>query len=71
MTRNDLIVLAPWLVFAAVLAGICIRLLGSRRASRQRDRPPPPGPDDPGPDARDRDGEHAPEQRGQDGAAQS
>jgi hypothetical protein len=33
MTGTDLIVLAPWIVFVAGLAVICILLLRSRRAS--------------------------------------
>jgi heme/copper-type cytochrome/quinol oxidase subunit 2 len=35
MTRSDLIVLAPWVVFAMVLAVICILLVRSRRAQRR------------------------------------
>jgi hypothetical protein len=34
MTGSDLIVAAPWIVFAVVLAIVCIFLLRSRRASR-------------------------------------
>ena len=33
MTGTDLIVLAPWIVFAVGLAVICLVLLRSRRAS--------------------------------------
>ena len=33
MTGTDLIVLAPWIVFIAGLAVICVLLLRSRRAS--------------------------------------
>ena len=36
MTGSDLIVLAPWLVFAVVLAVICLLLLRSTRAAGQR-----------------------------------
>ena len=36
MTSNDLIVAAPWFIFAAALAAVCIRLLRSRRASRNQ-----------------------------------
>jgi hypothetical protein len=39
MTGGDLVVLAPWVIFGACLAVICIRLLAWRRASRH----PPPG----------------------------
>ena len=31
MTGGDLIVAAPWIVFAIVLSLLCIRLLASRR----------------------------------------
>jgi hypothetical protein len=34
MTDNALIVLAPWLIFAAALAVICVRLRWPRRPSR-------------------------------------
>jgi hypothetical protein len=34
MTGTDLIVLAPWIAFAAGLAVICVLLLRSQRASR-------------------------------------
>jgi hypothetical protein len=34
MTGTDLIVAAPWIIFAVVLATICVFLLRSRRASR-------------------------------------
>ena len=50
MTGTDLIVLAPWIVFAAGLAVIGFLLLRSRRVSRPRPRatrsrrpPRPPG----------------------------
>ena len=36
MTGSDLIVLAPWLVFAVGLAVICLLLLRSARASGSR-----------------------------------
>ena len=36
MTGTDLIVLAPWIVFAVGLAVICVLLLRSRRASGSR-----------------------------------
>ena len=39
MTGGDLVVLAPWVIFSACLAVICIRLLAWRRASRRH----PPG----------------------------
>ena len=39
MTGTDLIVLAPWIVFASGLAVICLLLLRSPRASG----PQPPG----------------------------
>ena len=48
MTRSDLFVLAPWIVFIAGLAVICVLLLRSRRASGSRPRRPPrsaPGAD--------------------------
>jgi hypothetical protein len=42
MTGTDLIVLAPWIAFAAGLAVICVLLLRSQRASRpRRPRRPP------------------------------
>ena len=41
MTGTDLIVLAPWVVFIAGLAGICVLLLRSRRASGSRPEGPP------------------------------
>jgi hypothetical protein len=41
MTGTDLIVLAPWIVFIAGLAVICVLLLRSRRASGSRPRRPP------------------------------
>jgi hypothetical protein len=42
MTGTDLIVLAPWIVFIAGLAVICVLLLRSRRASGSRPQRPPP-----------------------------
>jgi hypothetical protein len=49
MTGIDLIVAAPWIIFAVVLATICIFLLRARRASgRDRHEPiqdPNPGSD--------------------------
>ena len=36
MTGSDLIVLAPWLVFAVGLAVVCLLLLRSNRASGSR-----------------------------------
>jgi hypothetical protein len=41
MTRSDLLVLAPWIVFIAGLAVICVLLLRSRCASGSRPRRPP------------------------------
>lgn len=41
MTGNDLIVLAPRIVFSAGLAVVLLRLRGQRRSSR-RDSPPRP-----------------------------
>jgi hypothetical protein len=41
MTRSDLLVLAPWIVFIAGLAVICVLLLRSRGASGSRPRRPP------------------------------
>jgi hypothetical protein len=38
MTGGDLVVLAPWVIFGACLAVICIRLLAWRRASRRHRR---------------------------------
>ncbi len=40
MTGVDLIVAAPWIIFAVVLATICVSLLRARHASR-RDHPEP------------------------------
>lgn len=37
MTRSDLIVVAPWIVFAICLAVLCVRLLRARRSAQ---RPP-------------------------------
>ena len=42
MTGSDLLVLAPWIVFIAGLAVICVLLLRSRCASGSRLRRPPP-----------------------------
>jgi hypothetical protein len=41
MTGTDLIVLAPWIVFIAGLAVVCVLLLRSHRASGSRPRRPP------------------------------
>ena len=42
MTGSDLIVLAPWIIFGAVLGAICARLyVGRSRARRRRGLPPP------------------------------
>jgi hypothetical protein len=41
MTGTDLIVLAPWIVFIAGLAVICVLLLRSRRASGSPPQRPP------------------------------
>jgi hypothetical protein len=38
VTAADLLVLAPWLIFGAVLAAICYRLLARRGASRRHRR---------------------------------
>jgi hypothetical protein len=43
MTGSDLLVLAPWIVFIAGLAVICVLLLRSRSGSRLR-RPPRSAP---------------------------
>jgi hypothetical protein len=40
MTGTDLIVLAPWIVFIAGLAVICVLLLRSRRVSGSRPQRP-------------------------------
>jgi hypothetical protein len=45
MTGSDLLVAAPWIVFAVLLAAICIFLLRSRRASRPDRRKPPQNPE--------------------------
>jgi hypothetical protein len=55
MTGTDLIVLTPWIVFAAGLAVIGFLLLRSHRASRPRPRAtrsrrPPQPPDHPDPE---------------------
>jgi hypothetical protein len=36
MTGTDLIVAAPWIIFAAALTVVCIRLFHARRTSRQQ-----------------------------------
>ncbi len=41
MTGSDLIVVAPWIVFAVALAAICLLLLRSRHESGPRPRRPP------------------------------
>jgi hypothetical protein len=41
MTGSDLLVLAPWIIFVAGLAVICVLLLRSRYASGSRPRRPP------------------------------
>ena len=38
MTGSDLIVLAPWIIFAICLLVLCARLLRARRSAQ---RPPP------------------------------
>ena len=38
MSASDLIVVAPWIVFAMVLLALYVPLLYSRRASRRRRR---------------------------------
>jgi len=50
MTISDVLVAAPWIVFAAALAVICIPLLSSRRAWglwRRQARPSPEASDGP------------------------
>jgi hypothetical protein len=42
MTGTDLIVVAPWIIFAAALTVVCIRLLRARRASRHQAPEPQP-----------------------------
>jgi hypothetical protein len=44
MAGTDLIVLAPWILFAAGLAAIGLLLFRSHRASRPRPRGRRPGP---------------------------
>jgi hypothetical protein len=44
MTGADLIVAAPWIIFAVALAAICIFLFRSRRASRPDRGKPADGP---------------------------
>ena len=39
MSGSDLIVVAPWIVFAVVLLALYVPLLYTRRASRSRRRP--------------------------------
>jgi len=41
MTGSDLIVLAPWIVFAVALAAICLLLVRSRHESGSRPRRAP------------------------------
>jgi hypothetical protein len=36
MTGSDLIVVAPWIIFAVCLAVLCIRLLRARRSASGR-----------------------------------
>jgi hypothetical protein len=51
MTGSDLLVLAPWIVFAVAMAAICLLLLRSRCRSGACPRRPPrpfPGPAGPG-----------------------
>jgi hypothetical protein len=58
VTGNDLIVLAPWIVFGAAVGAICARLLAAR--SRARRRRPPRRPNRPPPASGDSaDGVHA------------
>jgi hypothetical protein len=47
MTGSDLIVVAPWIIFAAGLSIVCIRLLRARRASGRHAAKPPPRPSHP------------------------
>jgi hypothetical protein len=47
MTGTDLIVVAPWIIFAAGLSIVCIRLLRARRASGRHAAKPPPRPSHP------------------------
>jgi hypothetical protein len=39
MTGSDLMVLAPWIIFAICLVVLCARLLRARRSAQR----PPPG----------------------------
>jgi hypothetical protein len=39
MTGSDLIVLAPWIIFAVCLVVLCARLIRARRSAHR----PPPG----------------------------
>ena len=41
MTGSDLLVLAPWIVFAVALAAICLLLFRSRHEPGPRPRRPP------------------------------
>ncbi|MDQ2813370.1 MAG: hypothetical protein M3Z75_16255 [Actinomycetota bacterium] len=58
MTGSDLIMMAPWIIFGAGLAVVCIRLLQSRRPSRTHpgrpasSHPGPAGPGNSPPEAR-------------------
>jgi len=36
MTGSDLIVLAPWIIFAVCLVVLCTRLLRARQSARRR-----------------------------------
>jgi hypothetical protein len=45
MTGIDLIVAAPWIIFAVVLATICVLLLRARRASGRDRHEPAQDPD--------------------------
>jgi hypothetical protein len=47
MTGTDLIVVAPWIIFAAGLSIVCIRLLRARRASGRHAAKPPQRPSHP------------------------
>jgi hypothetical protein len=42
MTGIDLIVAAPWIAFAVLLANVCFRLLRSNHASGREGQPLPP-----------------------------
>lgn len=53
MTISDVLVAAPWIVFAVALAVICIRLLSSDRASGRQPSERERGPSHPSPAAPD------------------